>query len=111
MLKIAVAYEQLREKLPATSVVNRLRDRQSEFDRNLVDTLVDLQPVGPPKQLRKVSTSRLRAGMVLNQEIKNGHGILLVAKGQELTTALILRIVNHAKAGAIDKEVMAFVPS
>jgi hypothetical protein len=38
----------------------------------------------------------------------------LVAKGQELTAALIMRLDNHAKAGSINKEVMkevmAFVP-
>lgn len=48
--------------------------------------------------------------MILDQEIKNGQGVLLVAKGQELTTALIMRLENHAKAGAIDKDVMAFIP-
>jgi hypothetical protein len=36
--------------------------------------------------------------------------VLLVAKGQELTAALIMRLENHAKAGLIDEEVMAFVP-
>jgi hypothetical protein len=71
---------------------------------------VDLQPHGGEKKLLKVSTTRLRAGMVLDQEIKNGQGVLLVAKGQELTTALIMRLDNHAKSGSIDKEVMAFVP-
>jgi len=32
------------------------------------------------------------------------------AKGQELSSALIMRLENHARAGAMDKEVMAFVP-
>jgi len=48
--------------------------------------------------------------MVLDQEIKNGQGVLLVSKGQELTTALIMRLENHAKTGSIDREVMALVP-
>jgi hypothetical protein len=77
--------------------------------RELLDALVDLQPHGA-KKLLKVPTTRLTAGMVLDQEIKNGQGVLLVAKGQELTTALIMRLDNHAKTGSIDKEVMAFVP-
>jgi hypothetical protein len=72
--------------------------------------MADLQPHGGAKKLLKVTTTRLRAGMVLDQEIKNGQGVLLVAKGQELTTALIMRLENHAKTGTIDREVMAFVP-
>ncbi len=111
ILKLAVAFEELREKFPAKgAALAHLRERRNEFDTSLVDSLLDLQPTALTKQLRKVSTSRLRAGMILDQEIKNGQGVLLVAKGQELTSALILRLENHAKAGAIDKEVMAFVP-
>jgi CheY-like chemotaxis protein len=111
VLKLAVAFEQLREKFPAKgAALVRIRERKSEFEPELIDTLSDLQPLEATKQLRKVSTARLRAGMVLDQEIKNGQGVLLVAKGQELTSALIMRLENHARAGAIDKEVMAFVP-
>jgi hypothetical protein len=111
VLKLAVAFEQLREKFPALgAALSHIRKRSNEFESSLIDTLTDLRPLEAAKQLRKVSTSRLRAGMVLDQEIKNGQGVLLVAKGQELTSALIMRLENHARAGAIDKEVMAFVP-
>jgi hypothetical protein len=111
ILKLAVAFEQTLEKFPAKgAALARLLERQNEFEPCLLDTLVDLQPHGGAKQLLKVSTSRLRAGMVLDQEIKNGQGVLLVAKGQELTPALIMRLESHAKAGTIDEEVMALVP-
>ena len=110
ILKLAVAIEPTREKFPAKGAVAHLRERKNEFESSLLDTLVDLQPHGGARQLLRVSTSRLRAGMVLDQEIKDGHGVLLVAKGQELTAALIMRIENHVRAGSLDKEVMAFVP-
>ncbi len=111
VLKLAVVFEQLREKFPAKGAAAlRLRERSKEFEPGLIETLSNLQPLEATKQLRKVSTARLRAGMVLDQEIKNGQGVLLVAKGQELTSALIMRLENHARTGAIDKEVMAFVP-
>jgi two-component system chemotaxis sensor kinase CheA len=111
VLKLAVAFEQLREKFPGKgAALSRIRERSKEFEPGLIDTLSDLQPLEARKQLRKVSTATLRAGMVLDQAITNGKGMLLVAKGQELTSALIMRLENHARAGAIDKEVMAFVP-
>ena len=111
VLKLAVVFEQLREKFPAKgAALSHLRERSKEFEPGLIDALSDLRPLQATKQLRKVPIARLRAGMVLDQEIKNGQGILLVAKGQELTSALVMRIENHARAGTIDKEVMAFVP-
>jgi FixJ family two-component response regulator len=111
ILKLAVAFEQTREKFPAKgAALMRLRERANEFESTLLNTLVDLQPHGGARQLVRVSTSRLRAGMVLDQEIKSGQGVLLAAKGQELTAALIMRLESHAKAGSIDKEILAFVP-
>ena len=88
-----------------------LRDRSVEFEPGLVNTLRDLPADHADKQLSRVSTSRLRAGMILDQEIKNSQGVLLVAKGQELTSALIMRLTNYSRATAIDKEVMAFIPT
>lgn len=111
LLKLAVAFEHLRDKYPAKgAALLRIRERRQEFEPGLIDALSDFTPLEATKQLRKISTSRLVAGMVLDQEIRNGQGVLLVAKGQELTSALIMRLENHARAGSINKEVMAFVP-
>jgi len=111
-LKLAVAHEQFREKFPAKgAAIAKLRECKNEFEPALIETLLDLPQDTASRQLLKVSTSRLRAGMILDQEIKNGQGVLMVAKGQELTSALVLRLDSHAKAGTIDKEVMAYVPA
>jgi DNA-binding response OmpR family regulator len=111
ILKLAVAFEELRFKSPSKSVaLARLRDRSTEFEPSLVNTLRDLPADDADKQLSRVSTSRLRAGMILDQEIKNSQGALLVAKGQELTSALIMRLTNYSQVTAIDKEVMVFIP-
>jgi hypothetical protein len=48
--------------------------------------------------------------MILDQDVKSSQGMLLVAKGQELTSALIMRLQNYSRAAAINKDVMAFVP-
>jgi len=111
ILKLAVASEQLRMSIPSKNeALSRLRERSTEFEPNLIDALQDIQPESTPKQLRKVLTSKLTSGMVLDQEIRNTQGVLLVARGQELTGALVMRLENYSKAGAIAKEVMAFVP-
>jgi FixJ family two-component response regulator len=111
ILKLAVAFEESRFNFPSKSgALASLRGRSNEFESSLVNTLQDLQPDSAEKQLRRVLTSRLRTGMILDQEIKNSHGTLLVAKGQELTGALIMRLQNCSRAAAITTEVMAFVP-
>jgi FixJ family two-component response regulator len=111
ILKLAVAFEESRFNFPSKSgALASLRGRSNEFESSLVNALRDLPMDNADKQLCRVSTSRLRAGMILDQEIKNSEGVLLVAKGQELTSALIMRLTNYSRATAINKEVMAFVP-
>ena len=61
-------------------------------------------------ELRKVSSCKLTTGMILQQEIRNRAGMLVVAKGQEVTQTLLIKLVNFSRAGTIDKEIMALVP-
>jgi hypothetical protein len=48
--------------------------------------------------------------MFLDQDVHNKQGILLMAKGQEITGAVLLKLQNFAQTGVIDKEVQALVP-
>jgi hypothetical protein len=61
-------------------------------------------------ELRKVSTAKLTIGMILQQEIRTRTGMLMVAKGQEVTYALLIKLENFSRAGTIDDEIMALVP-
>jgi FixJ family two-component response regulator len=111
MLKLAVAFDNLRMKgLTNAEAVTSLRGRQSEFERKLIDALTSMEPDGAKMELRKVTPSRLTTGMILQQEIRNTRGVLLVGKGQDVTHALLIRLNNYGKSGTIDKEIMVMVP-
>jgi response regulator RpfG family c-di-GMP phosphodiesterase len=111
IVKLAVAFEEQRFKFPSKrAALLSLRGRSNEFDRSLVDTLLDFEPDDAEKQLRRVLTSRLEPGMILDQEIETARGVLLLAKGQELTSALIMRVQNCSWAEGVNKEVMVFDP-
>jgi HD-GYP domain-containing protein (c-di-GMP phosphodiesterase class II) len=54
VLKLAAAFEQLREKYPAKgAALSRIRERSKEFEPSLIDALSDLRPLEVTKQLRK----------------------------------------------------------
>lgn len=61
-------------------------------------------------EVRKVPASKLTTGMILQQEIRTLTGMLVVAKGQEITHALLIKLDNFSRAGTIDKEILALVP-
>jgi hypothetical protein len=111
MLKLAVAFDDLRMKpLSIEDAIARLHSRRSEFEGGLIDALSDIKPQATKMTLRKVSTLKLAIGMILEQEVRNKNGMLLVAKGHEITPALLIKLDNFSRAGQIDREVMALVP-
>jgi ActR/RegA family two-component response regulator len=111
VLKLAVAFDHLRRKLSDAEAINILGTRRTEFDLELVDALIGIRAVGLGMESRRVSTLKLATGMVLDQDIRNKEGMLLVAKGQEISSAVLIKLENFAKAGLIDKEVQALVPA
>jgi FixJ family two-component response regulator len=111
ILKLAVGFDHLRVKLASEeAAIARLGSRSSEFGRELIDALAGIKPVGGRMEARRLSTLKLATGMVLDQDIRNKQGMLLVAKGQEITGAVLIKLENFARAGLIDKEVQALIP-
>lgn len=112
MLKLAVAFDNLRIKgLSDEDAIGNLRCRKEEFGAELVEALAGIKPETSKTEVRKLAASKLTAGMVLQQEIRTHAGMLVVAKGQEISHALLVKLDNFARAGTIDKEIMVLVPA
>lgn len=112
LLRLAVAFDDLKmQGVSEESAIARLRHRSREFGEEVVNALEDMKPDGGKMEPRKVSTTKLSAGMVLLQEIRTKTGMVVVAKGQEVTHALLIKLANFSRAGTIEREVMALVPA
>ena len=110
ILKLAVAFDDLRmNPFSDEEAIARLRGRSKEFNRELIDALSGVKLEAGRMEARRVPTLKLTTGMVLDQEIRNKQGMLLFAKSQEITGAVLIKIENFAKSGQIDLEVMALV--
>ena len=110
MLKLAVAFDSCKlSGLSDEDAIARL-EKRGEFARDLLDALKHLAPEDARMELRKVSTTKLTLGMILQHEIRTRTGMLMVSKGQEVTHALLIKLANFSRAGAIDGEIMALVP-
>jgi ActR/RegA family two-component response regulator len=110
VLKLAVAFDLVRMKLSDTEAINILFTRRTEFERELVEALVGIKAVGKGMESRMVSTLKLATGMILDQDVRNKEGMLLVAKGQEISGAVLIKLENFAKAGLIGKEIQVLAP-
>jgi CheY-like chemotaxis protein len=109
ILKVAVAFDQLRVKISDQEAIARLHSRIGEFGLEVIEALRVIPPMHGRMEARRVSSLKLTKGMVLDQDVRNKQGLLLVAKGQELNGALLIKLENFAKASLIDREVSVLV--
>jgi ActR/RegA family two-component response regulator len=111
MLRVAIAFDNLKMKgLSHDESLLQLRHRSADFEQDLVDALADMKSEEAKMELRKVPISTLTTGMILQQDVRNRSGVLVVAKGQEVTLPLLVRLANFSHAQLIDNEVTALVP-
>jgi hypothetical protein len=81
MLRVAVAFDNLTMRgLSNAEAIDRLQHR-ADFDRELAGALADIKPQAAKMELRKISISGLSVGMILQQNLLNRTGLLIVAKG------------------------------
>jgi hypothetical protein len=52
----------------------------------------------------------LSAGMIIHQEVRTNAGLLIVAKGQEVTFPLIVKLKNFHQKKAITGSVVVLAP-
>lgn len=109
MLKVAVAFDNLRMRnIAPEEAVLRLRYR-SDFDLQMIDSLAGMTFDQPKVELRKVAISTLPIGAILQQDVRNRGGVLMVAKGQEVTSSLLDRLKHYSTKQLIDNDVLALL--
>ena len=87
-----------------------LRARKGRYDPKLLDAFIRLKTDAPPRGLCEVGLTGVRPGMFLAQGVTSTTGLLLVARGQEVTLGLLQRLRNLPK-GTVREPLTVFVPA
>lgn len=96
ILRVALAFDELvRLDVSKTEAAHRLSLRHRDLDPRIFEALVELK--AEEHEIRQCPADKLEVGMILRQNIENAAGILVVAKGQEVTNSLILKLRNFYK--------------
>lgn len=78
---------------------------QKGMDKKILQAMVDLESEAAERGTRLMRIPELSLGMVLEQEIISKTGRLIAAKGQEVSSPVLIRLKNFLAKGAIDAEV------
>lgn len=92
ILKVALAYDVLTSHgASGDDAISELQSRPDKYDPALVLALVAGEG-GASFEVMNLPITKLKPGMILDQNIFSVVGTLLVAKGQELSAAVLVRL-------------------
>jgi ActR/RegA family two-component response regulator len=110
ILCLAIRYDDLRiQGMSKAEAIVDLR-HEAEFEPSLLKALGDVDTGSVMMEKKLIPVSDLRSGMVLEEEIRTNTGLLIVAKGQEISYTLLARLKNFSHNRTIPENVMVLVP-
>ncbi|MCU1302258.1 MAG: Response regulator receiver protein [Candidatus Sulfotelmatobacter sp.] len=111
LLQIILAFDTLvRRGSSRTEAAYKITRRHPDLDSRIFMALVEVDPDDREKEKRTCSVEELCAGMIIDQEIRTDGGSLIIARNQEVTPFLILKLKNYHEKGAIIGDVAVLAP-
>jgi hypothetical protein len=97
ILDVAADYDDLEGRGTASwATLDLLKSRAGRYAPDVLEALVALR--GSPAhadEMREVKILALRVGMVLAEDVKLTSGVLLAARGYEITASFVERVRNY----------------
>ena len=111
VLRAALTFDSLlRRKLSRVEAAHYLTKNFSGLDKKVIEAMVELQPEVTGQGARQARISELTNGMILDQDVRTQDGLLLAARGQDVTFALILKLKSFLAKEAIKDEFAVSLP-
>ncbi len=108
ILRVSTAYDQLLSNGKSEEqAIAELKDQPQKYDPILVEAL-SLGAQNRKVEVLTLPINKLEPGFILDQPIVAEAGTLLVAKGQVLSRAVLLRLVAAEESGAISGDIRVF---
>ncbi len=110
MLRVSLAFDRLlstgSERHEALLALGR---NPVEYNAQMVAALGDFRTSRGPTELRPVDVRDLRTGMILNENLRSTTGMLLAAKGHEVSPALLKTVRNFVESGTVNGTILVTV--
>jgi len=98
ILKVALDFDLLEtEGVPRGSVVPLLRQREGWYDPEVLDALEGMLLWKDEQEVWEIRLSQLQPGMTLFEDLCVTNGLTLIARGQKVTLAILLRLKHFSE--------------
>jgi CheY-like chemotaxis protein len=104
LLRAAIDFDRLITRDRSTEeALAQMRQRESDYGPACLRALATFVPHEATMELRVLKSAELRTAMVVDQDVRSKIGLLLLAKGQEVTPSVLGRLKAFAsKTGIVE---------
>jgi response regulator RpfG family c-di-GMP phosphodiesterase len=111
MLRLVLDYDTLEAPgIQTVKAIGTLQSRKGRYDPKLLDALERAKNKVVSQGVSEIGLAAVRPGMFLVQDVQSTTGMLLVARGHEVTPGLLNRLRNLA-VGTVREPLTVFVPA
>ncbi len=108
ILKVATAYDQLiTQGSDDEAAITTLKEKPEKYDPVLVETL-SLGAKNQKLEVLNLAIDQLEPGLILDQPVSTESGVLLIAKGQVLSQAVLFRLLAAQESGIVGGQIRVF---
>lgn len=110
LLKVAVEYDELESKgYDAQLAIDTMFGREGWYDPDILQELIKLKNASAEQRtVKEIPLVALQEGMVFAEEVRMKNGLLLVARGYEVTQSFMEKVRNF-KSGSVDEPLRVIV--
>ena len=88
-----------------------METRTGWYDTSVLEALARLINLEGTQEMRFAKVEELAPNMILADDVKTTAGVLVIAKGQEITPSLKLRLLNYKHATGLREPIKISVPT
>jgi response regulator RpfG family c-di-GMP phosphodiesterase len=109
-LKVILDFASLEAQMGSTgAALDTMRGKTGWYDPAIMRAFSNVQGKAAASEVRSLSVRDLREGMLLHQDIITRTGMLLMAKGHEVTETLLERIANFSRRVGVREPISVVV--
>jgi len=111
IIRAALTFDALlRKRHSRVEAAHYLTKTCEGMDKKIIEAMVELEPEVAGNGARTLPIAELAIGMILEQDLRTEKGLLVAAKGQEITSPLLLKLKSFLGKDAIPCDVLASQP-
>jgi len=107
LLRLTLAFDALvRGGNSRTEAAHKIARQHKGLDQRIPLALLEVEPEEHEKEVRACSIEEISPGMIIDREVRTDAGLLIIAKNQEVTPAIILKLKNYFEMGVLNGDIM-----